>query len=63
MPEVYDTISDVRRGADVPLPTITEDESFVLMKVEGDDVRVSLYNLSPSEALDALMGTVMALNG
>ena len=61
---VYNTVSDVRQGADVVLPTITEDDNFVLIKFEGeDDARVTLYNVSPAEALDALMGVAMALNG
>ena len=61
--EAYDTISDVRHGAAVDLPTLSADESFVLLKSDGENVGVTLYNLTPSEAVDVLMGVVMALNG
>lgn len=59
----YDTVSDVRRGADVPLPEISENDSFILLKLDDDaeGARVTLYNVSTSEALDALMGLVMAI--
>lgn len=60
----YDTVSDVRRGADVQVPGLTEDDQFVVVKViEGDEVTVTLFNLQPQEALDALMGVVMAIGG
>ena len=63
MPDVYDTISDVRHGDEVTLPTISADEKLIILKVNEEDATVTLYNLTNSEALDALMGLVMALNG
>lgn len=65
MPESsYNTVSDVRRGDAVSLPLLAEEDKFVLLKMEdGENARVTLYNLTQSEAIDALMGVVMALNG
>lgn len=65
MASSYNTVSDVRQGAAVTLPTLTEDDSFVVIKVGQDfeDARVTLYNLTPAEAIDALMGVVMAIGG
>lgn len=64
MADPYNTINDVRRGTDVPLPKLDREEQFVLLKVNEDGTStVTLFNLTPSAALDALMGVAMALNG
>lgn len=63
MAEPYDTISDVRVGAAVELPVVTDSESFVLLRIVNDEVNVTMFNLTREEALDALMGTVMGLRG
>lgn len=63
MADAYDTVSDVRRGTAVQLPTLSENEAFVLIKVSEEGGAVTLYNLTPQEAIDALMGVVMAIGG
>jgi hypothetical protein len=61
----YDTISDVRRGAEVKLPILEQRDNFVLLRLddETDSVDITLYNVSVNEAIDALMGALMAING
>lgn len=50
-------------GDDVVLPTLSEDESFVLIKVGEDTGDVTLFNILPEEALAALISVLAAFGG
>jgi len=57
MSEVYDV------NTQPEVPVLTEDESFVLVRLQPDAYNVSLFNVSPEEAHEALLSLLLTMSG
>lgn len=59
-----ENVSNIQEGeANVPIPELTKSDRFILLKVneDADTMDVTLYQVSPDEAIHALLSIAQAV--